>query len=84
MEWSRYKVVPFDQLFKILIPIKQPKKICTSGANLASNDTRQIWHERFSDQNKRHIQKILKQHRIIVVSDDKFCGVCVKGRATSK
>ncbi|UYV70787.1 hypothetical protein LAZ67_8000616 [Cordylochernes scorpioides] len=40
----------------------------------------QLWHERFGHQNKRHVQKWLKEQGIDTVMDNEPCEACIYGK----
>ncbi|UYV77663.1 hypothetical protein LAZ67_15001846 [Cordylochernes scorpioides] len=40
----------------------------------------QLWHERFGHQNKRHVQKWLKEQGIDAVMDNEPCEACIYGK----
>lgn len=51
-----------DQLFKMAIRVKQPKKPCIEEVNLLSKDSLNLWHERLDHQNKHYVKKFFKEN----------------------
>jgi hypothetical protein len=69
-----------NDLYVLAIRVCIPRH--TADVQLASQvETLQVWHERLSHQNKRHVMKVLKQHDISVEANKEFCGGCALGKA---
>ena len=63
--------------------IKSVKPRSTAEVNIAKTENinmLQLWHERFGDQNKRHVQKWLKVQGIDSALDDELCEACIYGK----
>lgn len=69
-----------DQLFKMVIRVKQPEKAYIGKVNLSSKDSLHLWHERLGHQNKRQVKKFLKETHINFIDDNQFCGSCIEGK----
>lgn len=72
--------VRVGQLFKMAIRVKTPETSCIKEVNLSSKDSLQIWHERLSHQNVRHVKKFLEKHDIHYADDSQFCRACAEGK----
>lgn len=48
--------------------------------NLVATESLQVWHERLGHQNKRHVEKFLRECGISVTRDDFFCTACIEGK----
>ena len=60
---------------RVILP-KSPAKVYVA----SKVDTLQLYHERLGHQNKRHVQKVLRQREIAVEVDGEFCEGCVFGK----
>lgn len=63
-------------LYKLLMRVVCPESICL----VTESNKLQLWHERLGHQNKRHVQKFLKQRGIDVDLDSEFCDACMYGK----
>lgn len=69
-----------DQLFKMMLRVKTPKKTCIGEINLSTKDYLHVWHERLGHQNRNHVRKFLKKNNIDFIDDDHFCSSCIEGK----
>ncbi|UYV67852.1 hypothetical protein LAZ67_5002251 [Cordylochernes scorpioides] len=68
-------------LYGMLITSIKPEN--AAEVNLAktqNGNMLQLWHERFGHQNKRHVQKWLKEQGIDAVMDNEPCEACIYGK----
>ncbi|UYV63360.1 hypothetical protein LAZ67_2003844, partial [Cordylochernes scorpioides] len=64
----------------LIISIKPENAAEVNLAKTQNVNMLQLWHERFGQQNKRHVQKWLKEQGIDTVMDNEPCETCIYGK----